>query len=159
MSGLSFTRLSLVTFALLIPVTSYAGDSTWLLCRGIAEHGAGADRQKTHMVASLHEHRGAKGDGRDLSVTLIYGDHVGRGEVIGKDGGDEVGKQVPVKLSSIDGKKRPVFTGTSELAQDMNTVTLTGSIDWTFGQDAKAKMVPFSGKLNCKQLDDQAIGQ
>jgi hypothetical protein len=132
---------------------AFARDSTWLLCRGTGEHGTGADKQRTHVVASLHEHRAANGTDRDVAITLIYGDHVIKGTVASSAG---TGKAEAVKLSTLEGKRAVVFTGTSALAQDMHAITFAGSIDWTFG--AANKLVPFSAKLTCDELDDQAIG-
>lgn len=41
-----------------------AGDSGWLLCKGIATHGTGNDTEKAPVVASLLEYRAADGDSR-----------------------------------------------------------------------------------------------
>jgi hypothetical protein len=142
---------------LLLPATASAGDSTWLLCKGIGEHGA-KDVTKTHIVASLHEHRGT--GGRDLSVTLIYGVHLNRGDILGKSLGkdaDVIGKSAPLKLTSVASKGKVVFNGTGELAKDMKTFTLKGSLDGTYAQDPKPTMEPFAAKLACEVLDDLAI--
>lgn len=152
------TKLFAVALAsLLLPLsTAYAGDSSWLLCKGTAEIGA-KDKTKTHLVASLHEHRGA--GGRDLSVTVIYGVHVSRGEILGKSIGkdeDVLGKTAPLKLVVV-GKNKQTFKGTATLAQDMTSFTLDGSIDPTYGQAPKTAMEPVKAKLSCELLDDLAI--
>jgi hypothetical protein len=138
---------------------AHAKDSLWLICKGVGDHGG----DKSHVVVSLHEHRGSDGATRDLDVVLIYGVHVSRGEVQGtkagvKDG-EVIGKAVPLKLSVTKPKAADTFTGTGELTRDMKTFTMKGSIDWAFGQDPAPKptMVSFSAKLTCELLDDQAI--
>jgi hypothetical protein len=153
---------SLVVVAILSSAgVAHAADSTWLICKGIAEHGAKGDVDKSHVVVSLHEHRGADGGSRDLDVTLIYGVHVSRGVVIGKThgtkDGDVTGKAVPVKLSLTRTKTFETFTGTGEVSSDNKTFTMKGSVDWAFGHDPKPTMVPFSAKLTCERLDDLAI--
>lgn len=55
-------------------------------------------------------------------------------------------------------KKGNAFTGTAMLSADFKTFTVKGTIDFTFGDDPKAKQVSFEAKLSCEQLDDQAIG-
>lgn len=133
-----------------------AGDSSWLLCKGVAEIGA-KEKTKTHLVASLHEHRGT--GGRDLSVTVIYGVHVNRGDILGKSIGkdeDVLGKTAPLKLVVV-GKNVQTFKGTATLAQDLTTFTLAGSIDPTYGQAGKRAMEPVTAKLSCELLDDLAI--
>ena len=132
-----------------------ARDSTWLLCKGIATHGAGADRETTYIAASLLEHRGAAD--RDLGVTVIYGDHVTRGAIVGTEKAQFLGKATALKLVSVD-KNTNVFTGTALLASDMRWFTLKGTIDFTFGDDPKEKQVPFEAKLQCEKLDSVAIG-
>jgi len=47
--------------------------------------------------------------------------------------------------------------GTGELALDMKTFTLEGTIDPTYAQDPKVKQVPITAKLACELLDEQAI--
>ncbi len=146
-----------VAFSLLVLTASaQAGDSSWLLCKGTAEIGA-KDKTKTHLVASLHEHRGT--GGRDLSVTVIYGVHVNRGEILGKSIGkdeDVLGKTAPLKLVVV-GKNKQTFKGNATLAKDLTTFTLDGSIDPAYGQAAKAAMEPVKATLSCELLDDLAI--
>ncbi|MBX3162825.1 MAG: hypothetical protein KF773_43085 [Deltaproteobacteria bacterium] len=158
------SKLLLVVIALAGTVGSaHAGDSTWLVCKGIAERGKKGDVTKSHIVASLHEHRGADRSSRDLNVTLIYGVHVSRGDILGstvdKKTGDVLGKAVPVKLSATPagGKPVEVFAGTADVAKDLKTFTLKGDIDFAFGLDPKPVRVPFAAKMTCELLDDLAI--
>lgn len=144
-----------LTIALVLTATaatSYAKDSTWLLCKGV---GVQADKTKTYIVASLLEHRGVAD--RDLGVTVIYGDHVTRGAIVGKAAAPFSGKPTALKLANV-GKAGTAFTGTATLADDMTTFSLKGSIDFTFGDDPKAKPQGFEAKLTCEALDDAAIG-
>src|SRR5260221_5062984 len=101
------SRLSIV---ILLATTSIASarDSTWLLCRGTGEHGAGADKARTHVVVSVLEHRAPNGSDRDVAITLIYGDHVVRGAVANTAG---TGKAQAVKLSMLDRQRGLVVTG------------------------------------------------
>ena len=152
--------LSRLTVVLVATITAtatpaLARDSTWLLCKGIGTHGAGNDQEKTYIAASLLEHRGAAD--RDLGVTLIYGDHVARGAIVGTQKVQFIGKATALKLANI-GKKTTAFTGTALLANDMTSFTLKGTIDFTFGDDPKAKPLPFEAKLACDELDSMAIG-
>jgi len=57
-----------IAIALVALATSpaLARDSTWLVCKGVADHGAAPDVDKTYLVASVLEHRAGKGDGREL---------------------------------------------------------------------------------------------
>ena len=153
---LRFTRLAITLAIITTSSLAYARDSTWLLCKGIGEHGAGGDKTKTHIVVNLLEHRAPTGDSRDLSVTLIYGAHVNVGEMIGKKG-EFFGKAAPLTVSNIAAKPRVTFSGTGELATNTRSFTLKGSIDPTFGMDPKQPLVPFSVKLVCEELDDMAI--
>jgi hypothetical protein len=146
-----------VALTLATAAPAFARDSTWLLCKGIGTHGAGADAEKTYIVASLLEHRGAVD--RDLGVTLIYGDHVTRGAIVGKANATFMDKAAALKLANVDGKRANAFTGTGMLAGDLTAFTLDGTLDFTFGDDAKAKPAPFKAKLTCEPLDDQAIGK
>lgn len=151
------TKLMLGSVLVTLAASSaaYARDSAWLLCKGTGEHGTGADKEKTYLAASLLEHRGT--EDRDLGVTLIYGDHVMRGAIVGTKTVSFSGKAAPLKLAHVD-KKGNAFTGTAMLSADLKTFTLKGTIDFTFGDDPKAKQAPFEAKLACEQLDDQAIG-
>lgn len=140
-----------------VPSIAHAGDSTWLLCKGIGMQGAKPHVTKTYFAASLLEHRGSDGSSRDLGVTLMYGDHVNRGVIQGKTSGDFQAKAVPFKAASTAGKSPTTFTGTAQLGKDMKSFTLTGNIDWTFGDDPKAERIPFTAKLTCETLDDLSI--
>ncbi len=139
-------RLSL----LVIVVTAasqpaFAGDSTWLVCRGAAAHGA---NETTPILVSALEHRGASGDTRDLAITLVHGDHVGRGAIKNV----VTDKASPLTVRAIDGKHAITFTGTATLASDLHALVLDGSLDPAFGVTAKAARVPATAKLTCEEL-------
>lgn len=61
-------------------------------------------------------------------------------------------------VKSVAGRHAVTFSGTAELATDLATFALNGTIDFTFGRDARAARVPFTAKLTCETLDDLAIG-
>ena len=126
-----------------LPGVAHAGDSSWLVCKGIATR---AD-YKTYFVANVLEHR-AGVDQRALSVTLVYGDHLARGEIT--DGSS-------LRASEI-ASKRVVFAGTGKLSDDFKTFTLDGKLDGNFGALATPRMERFHAALACEQLDDLAIG-
>ena len=136
------TRLCFAIALTAIPGVAQAADSSWLVCKGVAKR---ADTQ-TYFVANVLEHR-AGVDHRALSVTLIYGSHVSRGEIT--DG----------TLHATDtATKRVVFVGTGALSGDFTTFTLDGALDANFGELAKPRMERFHAALACEQLDDLAIG-
>src|SRR5438067_728996 len=97
------TKLAVVA-ALLASGLAEARDSTWLLCKGTAEHGTGKDADKSTVVASLLEHRASDGTSRDLGVTLLFGDRVSHGAVPGKNGSDAAPKGSQLKLVDMAGK-------------------------------------------------------
>jgi hypothetical protein len=130
-----------------------AKDSTWLVCKGIATHGTGADADKTFFVANVLEHRAPSGSDRELRVSLIYGDRVSRG-VIAKA---ESGKAGKLETRNVDGKHGVIFTGTAQLDDAMSSFAITGTLDDTYG-DAKPDRHPLTATLSCEALDDQAIG-
>ena len=146
------------TLALLVlaatATPALARDSTWLLCKGVGTHGAANDKEKIYIAASLLEHRGAAD--RDLGVTMIYGDHVTRGAIVGTEKAQFIGKATTLNLSNVD-KKGTAFTGTALLGNDMKSFALKGTIDFTFGDDPKAKQEPFEAKLACEELDNQKL--
>jgi hypothetical protein len=129
-----------------------ARDSTWALCRGIADLDGG---DKIHFVASIHEHRAPSGDKRDLSVTLLYGGQVSLGGIA------DITFDKPGALttnSAVMPKQPVIFTGTGTLDKKMSMFTLKGKLDYNFGMMAKQALVGFSAKLACVELDDMAIG-
>jgi hypothetical protein len=121
---------------------AFAGDSTWLICKGKADRAGTA----FPLVASLHEHRSPKGDGRYISVTLIYGEHVARGLIAGWSA------QKPGALTAtlVDGRKSKLFTGTAGVDDQLSEIELAGTIDENFGDDAKVSMVKLKAKLICE---------
>lgn len=127
----------LVALSLLIASSAEAHDSLWLLCKG--DIGTGQD--KITIVASLFEHREGA-DKRAVGVTLMFGDNVGRGELAGWSG--------PLKVTHVEGKKA-FFAGTGELNSTFDAFTLKGSLDSSFGDDAKKKLTM---KLACETIRD-----
>lgn len=145
-------RTLLVITLLLAPTPAFAKDSTWLLCKGTADH-ATKPASKTFLAASVLEHRAPNGSDRALAVTLIYGDRVSRGTVARA----EPGKPGKLATKNVDGKHTVIFTGTAQLDDAMTTLALTGTLDEMFG-DAKPDRAPLTATLACETLDDQAIG-
>jgi hypothetical protein len=146
-------RSLLVVLAVsLAPATASAGDSTWLLCKGVVTAGGG---DKQYVAASLLEHRAADGSHRDLDITFMKGAHVFTATLRGKAGDFEAGK---VKLK-IKQKKRAIFDGTAQLtmASGATTFDLDGKLDTAWGQ-GKATNDAITGSLTCDELDDLAIG-
>jgi hypothetical protein len=138
---------------------SHAADSSWLVCKGVADRGTKSSLEHVYLAANLFEHRGAGGDTRDLGVTLLKGDHVGRGDIIGKRAGDFTQKAVALTVKSVIGKHEIAFTGTAQVAEDLSTITLVGKADVWMGDNGKPKLIPIVATLTCETLDDLAIGQ
>jgi hypothetical protein len=151
-------KVAAILVLTLMSPAAYAGDSVWLWCKGTGDQGTATPPKRTYLGASLLEHRGATGDHRDLAVTLVYGDHVSRGAIIGQHAGEWLGKPTALVASNLSGKPSVTFTGTAELAKDMRSFTLKGSIDTSFGSDPKSKPIAYVAKLTCETLDDLAIG-
>lgn len=157
----SHAKLTIVVISLVTAASnvSYAGDAAWLWCKGTADRGIKPNVVTTYFAASLLEHRAGRSDGglstRELSVTLVYGDHVGRGVIREADVDHVAG---PLEVRNIEGKHAITFTGTGDLAFDLTTFTLKGKIDFSFGFDAKPTREPFVATMSCQQLDDLAIG-
>ena len=149
-------RRTLLALALLAAAAApaLAKDSTWLLCKGVADHGSGANASKTYLVASALEHRAPNGSDRELRVTLVYGDRVSHG-VIAKTEGGKPGK---LETRAIDGKHVVIFSGTATLDDPMTSLVLAGTLDEMYG-DAKPDRQKLAATLACEALDDQAIGR
>jgi hypothetical protein len=145
------TLLALALVAALA-APALAKDSTWIVCKGVAAHGAKPDVTRTYLVASALEHRAPRGDGRELAVTLIYGDRVSRGTVADS----EPGKAGKLETRSVTGKRAVIFTGTAQLDDAMTSLVLAGTLDAMYG-DAKPMREPVTATLACETLDDQAI--
>lgn len=126
----------------------HAKDSLWLVCSGIAEVGA-KPSAKTHVVASMFEHRSAKLGGRDVSLTLIYGDRLGRGEIVGDA---DITHKLELHVKTLERKPQVLFAGTAELVDDERALVLHGTFDR--GDGGK----PFAARLLCEEQDDDAIG-
>jgi hypothetical protein len=109
MTGSSLVALAIATTTMTLSTASYAGDATWLSCKGIATYGDKAPRSRMYLVASLVEHRGADGASRDLDVTLIKGGNVSLGAIHG----DQTG---PLEVRNVTDKHPVTFTGTAQLA-------------------------------------------
>ncbi|HMG12796.1 MAG TPA: hypothetical protein VK571_06460, partial [Gemmatimonadaceae bacterium] len=132
MTGSKLVALAITTAITVLSTVSYAGDATWLSCKGIATYGDKAPRSRMYLVASLVEHRAADGASRDLDVTLIKGGNVSLGTIHGDQSG-------ALEVRNVTDKHPITFTGTAQLTEDMKIFTLTGKLDITFGTDPKAK--------------------
>jgi hypothetical protein len=126
---------------------AYAGDSTWLLCKGKATQGERASATHPRVVVNLLEHRAADGANRALGVTIIMGDRVSRGE----QRGDFDVTPTPLISKSIDGSHPLIFNGTAKL-DGFKVLRMEGQIDTMFGDDAKPVMAKFVAKLKCEEL-------
>lgn len=151
MTGSKLVALAVTTAITTLSTVGYAGDATWLSCKGIATYGDKAPRSRMYLVASLVEHRAADGESRDLDVTLIKGGHVSLGTIHGDQRGT-------LEVRNVTDKHPVTFTGTAQLTEDMKTFTLTGKLDLSFGYAPKEKPARLDAKLTCEALDDLAIG-
>ena len=106
-----------------------ARDSTWLLC------------SDDSLALSAHEHRAAGGDGRETSLTLIFGVHEMRGVLRDADTGNVMLKR--------PGKADTKFAGKIRLDFDANTVALNGTLSID-GEPTKVKTT-----LQCKQMSPE----
>lgn len=131
--------------------TAAARDSSWLICKGVGQHGKKGDQTKYSFVVSAHEHRSPSGNGRETSLVFIFGEHVSRGTLTDN-------KNKSLKLTSIEDKHPVVFTGSGQMPDDLKTLTLTGDLDMSFGADAKTSTAPLTVKLTCEeQADDTSL--
>jgi hypothetical protein len=106
-----------------------ARDSTWLLC------------SDDSLALSAHEHRAPGGDGRETSLTLIFGVHEMRGVLRDADTG-----KVTLKRQATPDTK---FAGQLSLDFEANTVALNGTLTID-GQPTKVKTT-----LECKQMSPE----
>lgn len=149
----TLARLAVIAALTASSGVAAARDSTWLLCKGTATHGAGKNAEKATVVTSLLEHRAADGESRDLEVTFVWGGRASHGTIAGKNGSDAAVKGSTLKLTSVTGTAGAVvLTGTAELATDFKRFSFSGTADWAFGDDPKPTMVPVSAKLVCEEL-------
>jgi|GEM_PF-6364107 len=133
------------------PAVASAADSMWLVCTGVMNPGG----NKTYVAASLLEHRAADGAHRDLDVTLLKGAHAWRARILGAKAGDVSRKHVALHV--VQGK-RTIFAGTARLVLGAKkTFRLRGKMDLHFGA-GRASLVRAKATLQCRQLDDLAIG-
>lgn len=147
-------RAALAAAALLAPAIAHAGDSTWLLCTGVAT----VDSHRMYVAASVVEGR-KTADTRAVWITLIKGGHEMRGELPDDaDGGASGSVALAIVPNDPSIKPSVTFKGTAKLPSDFGALTLTGQLDTNFGEAARPSFVAFSGKLACKTLDDLAIG-
>jgi hypothetical protein len=133
-------RLLIVVGALCLARPSFAADSTWLLCKGKTDGGI-------PLVVSAFEQRAASGDQRDLSLTVVRGDHVSRGVARNVD----EGKAAAFTARTVD--KWVTIEGKVTLVSGMTALTLSGTIDPSFGHDTSPKRVAFKAKLTCETVD------
>jgi hypothetical protein len=127
---------------------AHAGDSTWLLCKGVADF----DGKKMYVVASVLERRDADEDSRDLDVSFLKGANEATGTLLGKNG-DFMGKSTALELKT---KGKLAWKGSVTLGKDFKTFAMTGTQDMGWGTTKlDTKM---TAKLTCEALDDLAIG-
>jgi hypothetical protein len=143
------TRLGVLALMLAVaaPRIVLAGDSSWLVCKGIGERGAKADRHKRHVLVSAFEHRGSA-DTRDLSVTLVWADHVSRGTAK-----NVTTKPLALTTRTVEGKRSVMFAGKVTVAKDLSAITLNGVLDGV----GDGKRLAFDAQLSCEILDDASI--
>ena len=120
---------SVIAFILASAGVLAARDSTWLVCTDDS------------LALSVHEHRAADGDGRETSVTLIFGVHEMRGVLRDAETGTVALKR--------QGKPDTKFAGKISLDFDANTVALTGTLSID-GEPTKVKTT-----LQCKQMSPE----
>ena len=106
-----------------------ARDSTWLLC------------SDDSLALSAHEHRSGSGEGRETSLTLIFGVHEMRGLLRNADTGN-------VRLSR-QGKPDTKFVGKVSLDFQATTVSLRGTLSID-GEPMKVNTT-----LGCKQMSPE----
>ena len=106
-----------------------ARDSTWLLC------------SDDSLALSAHEHRAAGGEGRETSLTLIFGVHEMRGVLADADTGNITLKR--------QGKPDTKFAGRITIDFDANTVALNGTLSID-GERTKVKTT-----LECKEMSPE----
>lgn len=133
------------------PAIAQAGDASWLVCKGKAEHGA--TKQREWILVNALEHRGTDGGSRNLTLTLLKGGVVATGDINDKKH-EFVDKAAPLNMKSAKG--RVVMSGTVTLSNDFKTLSLTGKLDPAYGSAAKTTLEAFDAKLSCEQLDDLA---
>ena len=137
------------TLAIVVALSSvaYAGDATWLLCKGVM---SGADIGKRYVVVNLVEHRADAG--RAVDVMFQMGMSIANGQVADAAFNGATGKL------SVTLDKHAIFAGTSKLSQNMKTLELAGKFDFNWGAGDKPSNSAVTAKLTCDNLDDLAIG-
>jgi hypothetical protein len=144
-------KVIIIAAVLASSAIAQAGDSSWLVCKGRAEHGA--TKQRDWILISAVEHRGTDGDSRNLTLTLLKGVNAATGDLNDKKH-PFVDKAASLTMKTAKG--RVVMTGTVTLSNDFKTLSLGGKLDTAYGAGAKATLEAFDAKLACEQLDDLA---
>ena len=142
---------SFAALVLALATPAHAGDSLWLRCKGAADVEGGA---KLYLLANLLEHRSPRGDARDVSVTLIYGDHLARGTIRS----EEADRRGALEARFIDAPRRALFTGDAVLDMQLTTLRLAGKLDRNFGA-GKPDPGKATATLACEPLDDHDLSQ
>ncbi len=124
----TFGFLAVVLFS----TAALAGDSTWLL---------GDDGK---IALNTFEHRAGEGDGRETSVTLIYGEHFLSGKLKDVDSG-----KITLKASSSIPENAYVFKGSISIDYDKSEITLKGKM--TVGD---TEIDTYSTTITCKQMGE-----
>ena len=106
-----------------------ARDSTWLLC------------SDDSLALSAHEHRGPGGEGRETSLTLIFGVHEMLGVLRDAESGTVVLKR--------QGNPGTAFSGKISLDFEANTIALRGTVSID-GEPTKVNTT-----LECKQMSPE----
>lgn len=106
------TIIALVAIAM--TSSTFAADSSWLLCKGKAV----LFESRVNLVVNSHEHRTA--EGRENSLTLIYGAHLLNGNL---DTTENDSGSIVLKNDQSN------FTGTVSVDYNKGIMTLNGTLN------------------------------
>jgi hypothetical protein len=107
-------------------LSAQAADSTWLLC----DNGS--------LALNVLEHR-AGASGRATSLTLIYGMHIMKGELVNADAG-------AISLDGSEPGAVKTFNGNISISYQKNAVVLSGAMD-LYGTPTRVRT-----QLKCKVM-------
>ena len=127
LTKLTFGLMGLLCFS----TAAMARDSTWLL---------GDDGQA--VALTTFEHRAE--NGRATTVTLIYGEHLLRGELKDVDSG-----KITLKASAALPENNYIFKGMISIDYEKMQIKLKGRM--TVGED---EIASYDTTIKCKQLGD-----